>query len=127
MWATFGSRYWKMNQVIPKQTQANHIISHFLKAVFHKFYLVHSWIPWPIYIKRALVSLIKFTKFWKTKCTPEAILCSKSNTSIWFCEADLCWILKRRKLRNGFIFRWNHYRKLWWIEVCCYFNFNFFL
>ena len=24
------------------------IISYFLKAVFHKFYLVHSWIPWPI-------------------------------------------------------------------------------
>ena len=79
------------------------------------------------HLYQASTSLIKFTKFWKTKCTPEAILCSKSNTSIWFCEADLCWILKRRKLRNGFIFRWNHYRKLWWIEVCCYFNFNFFL
>ena len=24
------------------------IISYFLKAVFHKFYLVHSWIPWSI-------------------------------------------------------------------------------
>ena len=29
--------------------QADHITSNFLKAVFHKFYLVHSWIPWPIY------------------------------------------------------------------------------
>ena len=25
-----------------------HITSNFLKAVFHKFYLVYSWIPWPI-------------------------------------------------------------------------------
>ena len=25
--------------------------SNFLKVVFHKFYLVHSWIPWPIYDK----------------------------------------------------------------------------
>ena len=24
-------------------------ISNFLKTVFHKFYLVQSWIPWPIY------------------------------------------------------------------------------
>ena len=23
--------------------------NNFLKAFFHKFYLVHSWIPWPIY------------------------------------------------------------------------------
>ena len=28
--------------------KADHIPSKFLKAVFHKFYLVHSWIPWPI-------------------------------------------------------------------------------
>ena len=28
---------------LPKQT------INFLKAVLHKFYLVHSWIPWPIY------------------------------------------------------------------------------
>ena len=31
---------------LPKQ---NYIISYFLKAVFHKFYLVRSWIPLPIY------------------------------------------------------------------------------
>ena len=29
--------------------QADHITSSFLKPVFHKFYLVHSWIPQPIY------------------------------------------------------------------------------
>ena len=23
------------------------ITTNFLKAVFHRFYLVHSWIPWP--------------------------------------------------------------------------------
>ena len=28
---------------------ANHITSDFLKAVFHKYFLVHSWIPWPIW------------------------------------------------------------------------------
>ena len=28
--------------------KADHITSNFLKAVSHKFYLVHSWIPWPI-------------------------------------------------------------------------------
>ena len=27
----------------------DHITSGFLKAVFHKFYLVHSWISWPKY------------------------------------------------------------------------------
>ena len=27
--------------------EADHITSNFLKAIFHKFYLVHSWIPWP--------------------------------------------------------------------------------
>ena len=26
------------------------VTSKFLKAVFHIFYLVHSWIPWPKYI-----------------------------------------------------------------------------
>ena len=31
-----------------------HIISNFLKAVFHKFFLVHSWIHWPISYFRAL-------------------------------------------------------------------------
>ena len=36
---------------------ANHIISNFLKAVFHKFYLIHSWIPWPI-----------FPTFWLWSC-----------------------------------------------------------
>ena len=28
---------------------AKHIISYFLKAVFHQFYLVHSWTTWPIW------------------------------------------------------------------------------
>ena len=29
--------------------QADHITSNVLKAVLYKFYLVHSWIPWPIW------------------------------------------------------------------------------
>ena len=29
--------------------QADQTPSKFLKAVFHKFYLVYSWIPWPIW------------------------------------------------------------------------------
>ena len=32
-----------------KFVEADHISSNFLKAVFHKFYLVHSWILCPIY------------------------------------------------------------------------------
>ena len=28
---------------------ADHITSNFLKAVFHKFYLVYSWIPWSMW------------------------------------------------------------------------------
>ena len=31
--------------------KADHITSHFLKAVFHKLHVVRSWIPWPIYSK----------------------------------------------------------------------------
>ena len=34
-----------------------HITSNFLKADFHKFYLVRSWIPWPIHI--LCLSLVK--------------------------------------------------------------------
>ena len=33
--------------------KADNITSNFIKAVFHKFYLVHSWIPWPVYNKNA--------------------------------------------------------------------------
>ena len=37
------TKYLRMDQV------ANHITLNFLKAVFHKFYLVHSWILWLTY------------------------------------------------------------------------------
>ena len=36
--------------------QADHIILNFLKAVFHKFYLVYSWIPWPTYLSILSIS-----------------------------------------------------------------------
>ena len=28
---------------------SKHVILYILKAVFHKFYFVHSWVFWPIY------------------------------------------------------------------------------
>ena len=33
--------------ILKPPVQAEHITSNFLKAVFHRFYLVHSWIHWP--------------------------------------------------------------------------------
>ena len=38
----------------------DHITSNFSKAVIHKFYLVHSWIPWPKYSTMQYV-----TKLWR--------------------------------------------------------------
>ena len=40
---------WK--SAFKKIAEADHIVSKFLKAVFHKFYLLHSWILCPIYSK----------------------------------------------------------------------------
>ena len=37
--------------------KADHIPSNFLKAVFHKFYLVHSWILCPIWFVWQLLKL----------------------------------------------------------------------
>ena len=56
---TYGIRYSRMEQVKFVDTafkkfeviwfaEVDHITSNFLKAVFHKFYLVHSWILCPI-------------------------------------------------------------------------------
>ena len=63
---------------IPRQTisiwytEADHITSNFLKAVFHKFYLVHSWILWPIWNTCNIVLFSKVTQhFWTT--TPEIL------------------------------------------------------
>ena len=33
---------------LPKQTISLISYINYLKTVFHKFYLVHSWIPWPM-------------------------------------------------------------------------------
>ena len=42
----------------------DHITSNFLKAVFHKFNLIDSWIPWPIsgagYILSSTITVYKF-------------------------------------------------------------------
>ena len=40
---------WAKYSKLDKSASADHITSNFLKAVFHKFYLVHSWILCPIY------------------------------------------------------------------------------
>ena len=69
---SYGSRYSRMDQVkfveesLQKiwsdmvcyglSAQADHIILNFLKAVFHKFYLVYSWIPWPTYLSILSIS-----------------------------------------------------------------------
>ena len=50
----YGSRYSRMDQLkfvedSHEKIWKDHTTSNFLKAVFHKFYLVHSWIPWPTY------------------------------------------------------------------------------
>ena len=42
----YGSRYSRMDQV------------NFLKAAFHTFFLVHSWIHWPIYKTDDIISLM---------------------------------------------------------------------
>ena len=41
--------------------QADHVISNFLKASFHKFYLLHSWIPWP---KWYWGKMVKLQRYW---------------------------------------------------------------
>ena len=60
----FGTKYSRMDQVKFEEDslknwcdwspEANLITSNFLKVVFHKFYLVHSWILWPICCNRRL-------------------------------------------------------------------------
>ena len=41
-------------------TSADHINSVFLNAVFPKFYLVHFWIPWPIYNWTETKELVRY-------------------------------------------------------------------
>ena len=52
MWKTA----FKKSEVL-RATSADHITSNFLKAVFHKFYLVHSWILWLIWKKGGKLGL----------------------------------------------------------------------
>ena len=44
-----GGVYWKRDVAVTFSTEADHIPSNFLKSVFHKFYLFHSWILCPKY------------------------------------------------------------------------------
>ena len=60
--------------MVCQASQVNHITSDFLKPVFHKFYLVHSWIPWPkcgfnLEIGE-LIKLVLARKFFKVKINP---------------------------------------------------------
>ena len=45
----FEAKYSRMDHEEIRPAQADHIPSNFLKAVFHKFFLVYSWILCPIY------------------------------------------------------------------------------
>ena len=54
--AFWGVIVWNQNHVWvnvfkndPSKICGRNFTSKFLKAVFHKFCLVHSWIPWPIW------------------------------------------------------------------------------
>ena len=38
--------------------------SNLLKAVFHKFYLVHSWIPWPKCLFTSLLPKLTWEELW---------------------------------------------------------------
>ena len=42
---------------------ADHITAYVLKVVFHKFYLFHSWIPWPISVHFRYQFVSKFLHF----------------------------------------------------------------
>ena len=65
---SYGSRYSRMDQEESLQkiwsdmvcyglsAQADHITWNFLQAVFHKFYLVYSSIPWPTYLSILSIS-----------------------------------------------------------------------
>ena len=43
VWNMYISKYSKYSKVTLEYKNG------FIKAAFHKFYLVHSWIPWPIF------------------------------------------------------------------------------
>ena len=71
---------------------ANHIPSNFLKSVFHKFCLVHSWILCPICLRQCHV--LNSKKYWlSSHDKPLFIKLSKSRVSlavslpsIWFSQ-----------------------------------------
>ena len=56
--------------------EADHILSDFLKTVFHKFYLVHSWILYSIYSAKMKIVVIEhlIDKFTNTSC---GVLCKR--------------------------------------------------
>ena len=58
-----GSRYSRMEQV---KFVEDSLYFSFLKAVFHKFYLLHSWIPWPL-----VLCFIIFLHFLESKSIPD--------------------------------------------------------
>ena len=72
----FGAKYSRMDQVNLREiafkkfegiwsAEADHITSNFLKAVFQKFYLVHSWKLCPIPSLRILHTMFWFNMKWK--------------------------------------------------------------
>ena len=82
--------------------KANHTLSDFLKAVFHKFYLVHFWILWLKWLITYNVGSVKM-KFNETfiNCLRNALgrmLCSFHNghvlpfeSSVYFSRKNISW------------------------------------
>ena len=56
--------------------QAGHFASNLLKAVFHKFYLVHSWILFPKWQKQSLHGCSTKRLFLKILKSPQENICA---------------------------------------------------
>ena len=75
----------KQNLPSKDQVKADPIIANFLKIVFHKFYLVHSLVPWPNFSTEGCCCTKKFDPL---------LTLSKNNTKV----IQLC--LEREAMKN---------------------------
>ena len=62
---------------------ADYITSSFLKAVFHKFYLLHFWIPWLLSISSNYDSLIPIIGDWGAVFLSISVFCLSSKHSCY--------------------------------------------
>ena len=86
-----------------------HIPSNFLKAVFHKFYLVHFWILCPIYIR----------KYYQI-CYSEKIEFHIVETAIHIQRFRLKWVLLEKRIGSILVF-------FYFLLIFRIFGTNFFL